>query len=199
MTNALFTHITEIEVVNAMEAMITAIPNLLTLLRIFLLPCTVYAIYLKHYDFALGFVLISGITDWLDGFIARAFHAESQLGCYLDPLADKLTIMVLYLQLCSLGGISIFTTALIVGRDIGILGGVWYLRTTAVKLTISPSLISKINTALQLLLIYLVLGHLLYPQAIDPHIVTIVDIFVLGTTLYSGYDYFKTFQVLTRK
>ncbi len=183
----------------AKEAVIITIPNLLTLLRILLVPGIVFAIHHRIYDLALGLVLISGLTDWLDGYIARAFHAESNLGRYLDPLADKLTVVVLYLQLTSLGVISLFTTFVIVGRDIGILGGVLYLKSTSTRLTISPSVISKINTALQLFLIYLVLGHLLHPLVIPMQIITIVDLMVLGTTLYSGYDYIKTFQALTDK
>ncbi|GAB4299285.1 MAG: CDP-alcohol phosphatidyltransferase family protein [Desulfuromonadia bacterium] len=144
--------------------MILTIPNILTLLRILLVPWMTHALLCRDFDRVLFLFGIAGITDALDGFIARRFRMTSRLGSFLDPAADKVLVVVTVLTAATLGLIPWWLSLLVAGRDILIVTGVavWYLR--AGEMTMEPSLSSKLNMVIQVVVIFLVIasagGHL---------------------------------------
>jgi cardiolipin synthase len=141
------------------------IPNLLTLLRILLTPLLIWFLLDRRLTHALGIFLLAGLTDGLDGLIARVFHQKSRLGAYLDPLADKLLLVSSFLLLGRLGEIPSWLVVITVSRDAIILMGITVLLLNQVKLEIKPSGVSKLTTLAQLLTVFLVLSSAVVPVA----------------------------------
>ena len=100
-----------------------SIPNLITLGRIILVPVVVWAIMSGEMRVAFALFLAAGISDAVDGFLAKRFHMASELGAYLDPLADKALIVSIYVALGVAGALPISLVILVVSRDIMIVGG----------------------------------------------------------------------------
>lgn len=125
-------------------------PNLLTLIRICMAPFLVAAILDGH--FALGFWLFvaAGVTDALDGLLARALHQKSVLGHYLDPVADKLLLSTLFLVLLHKGLMPMTVTVLVFGRDVGILLVAAILYAAVGRREFKPSIFGKANTLAQI-------------------------------------------------
>jgi cardiolipin synthase len=124
-------------------------PNLLTLSRICLAPLLVVAVL--EDDYRLGFVLfvVAGLTDALDGTLARLLHQRSVLGQYLDPVADKLLLSALFLVLMHKELIPVTVTVLVFGRDVGILLVAAILYAAVGRREFRPSIFGKANTAAQ--------------------------------------------------
>jgi cardiolipin synthase len=137
------------------------IPNLITLGRILLVPVVVWAISTPGAMW-IAFVLFvaAGISDAVDGFLAKRFGMASELGAYLDPLADKALIVSIYLTLGINGAIPRWLVILVVSRDILIVGGIILSWLIGKPLKIRPLLVSKLNTAAQILFACVVLGSL---------------------------------------
>lgn len=109
---------------------------------------------------AMAIMAVAGITDGLDGYLARRFDWRSRLGALLDPLADKLLMMASYVTLGYLGHIPLWLTVLVVGRDVVIMtGAAAYYRLTG-HLEMDPTALSKANTALQVALVVVMVGAL---------------------------------------
>jgi len=138
-------------------------PNLLTLLRICLMPFLVAAI-LEH-RYGLGFVLfiVAGLTDALDGTLARLLQQRTMLGQYLDPVADKLLLSTLFIVLTHQSLIPTTVTVLVFGRDLGILMVAALLYAAAGRREFAPSLFGKANTIAQVAAVAAVLLHQLVP------------------------------------
>jgi cardiolipin synthase len=134
-------------------------PNLLTLLRICLMPFLVAAVLENQYR--LGFILFvaAGLTDALDGFLARILKQRTMLGEYLDPVADKLLLSTLFLVLTHQRLISTRVTVLVFGRDLGILMVAAMLYAAAGRREFSPSIFGKANTLAQVTAVAVVLLH----------------------------------------
>jgi cardiolipin synthase len=124
-------------------------PNLLTLLRICMAPFLVAAILEGRFALSFGLFLAAGLTDALDGALARALKQRTRLGEYLDPVADKLLLSTLFLVLTHLGLIPMRVTALVFGRDVGILLVAAILYAAVGRREFAPSFIGKANTAVQ--------------------------------------------------
>ncbi|RMD68827.1 MAG: CDP-alcohol phosphatidyltransferase family protein [Gammaproteobacteria bacterium] len=167
------------------------LPNVLTLLRLALVYPVVMALLHEHYSLALGLFVIAGITDALDGYLAKHRGWKSRLGAILDPLADKALLTVSYLTLTWLGLIPWWLTAIVIGRDVLIVLGALAYHFFIAPLSPSPTYLSKLNTFAQILLVIAVILqqslHLFPP-------VFIQGLFygVLLTTLLSGADYVWT-------
>ena len=129
------------------------LPNWITIGRLFCIPFVLYYILQNYPQKALIFFLIAAISDALDGFLARYMKAGSTLGAYLDPLADKLLFFSTFVVLGYLGIIPSWLVSISVGRDILILGGFLLLRYDKVNIKINPTVISKLNTVVQSILI----------------------------------------------
>lgn len=134
------------------------IPNLLTLLRILLVPVVVWAIAQGQMGIALAAFVIAGVTDAVDGYIAKRFDQQTELGAYLDPLADKTLIVSIYISLAIFGFIPPWVAILVVSRDIMIVGAVVLSTLIERPLTIHPLLVSKANTVAQIVFATLVLA-----------------------------------------
>jgi cardiolipin synthase len=138
-----------------------SIPNLITLGRILLVPIVVWAIVTPGAMW-IAFVLfvVAGISDAVDGFLAKRFAMTTELGRYLDPLADKALIVSIYLALGINGLIPRWLVILVVSRDILIVGGIMLSWVIGSPLKIRPLLVSKLNTVAQILFACVVLGTL---------------------------------------
>ena len=131
------------------------IPNILTLLRILLTPLFVIFL-LKHlYFFALIVFTLAGISDGLDGFIARYLNQRTTLGAYLDPIADKLLLTAAYASLAILNIIPPWLTVIVISRDVLIAIGMFIFSMTNIRVEIKPSIVSKCTTVIQLLTVFL--------------------------------------------
>jgi cardiolipin synthase (CMP-forming) len=144
-----------------LAGVILNIPNLITLGRILLVPIVVWAIATPGAMW-IAFVLfvVAGVSDGVDGFLAKRFGMASELGAYLDPLADKALIVSIYLTLGINDAIPRWLVILVVSRDILIIGGIMLSWVIGNPLKIKPLLVSKLNTVAQILFACVVLGSL---------------------------------------
>jgi len=125
-------------------------PNLLTLMRICLAPFLVAAILDEHYQLSFVLFVTAGLTDALDGLLARWLKQRSMLGHYLDPVADKLLLSTLFLVLWHKGLLSPTVTALVFGRDVGILVVAALLYAAVGRREFHPSIFGKASTLAQI-------------------------------------------------
>lgn len=137
-----------------------SVPNLLTLARILITPLFIILLIRESYGYALVVFTLAGITDGLDGFIARVFDQKTELGAFLDPLADKALLLAAFLTLAVKDVIPPWLTVVVVSRDILILTGIAIFEIKDVRLRIRPSLISKFTTVAQLLSVFVALATL---------------------------------------
>jgi cardiolipin synthase len=126
-----------------------AAPNQLTLLRLIFIPFVVIATIDGHHRWALSLFIVAGISDALDGLLARLLKQKTVLGQYLDPIADKLLLSTLFLVLSFEHKIPWYVTVLVFSRDIGILIVSTLLYTTNTLRDLRPSFWGKANTAVQ--------------------------------------------------
>jgi cardiolipin synthase len=164
-------------------------PNLLTLLRICMAPFLVAAILEHRYGLSLGLFVCAGLTDALDGLLARVLKQRTMLGQYLDPVADKLLLSTLFVVLMVQGLIPMRVTVLVFGRDVGILLVAALLYAATGRREFSPSIFGKANTLAQLSAVAAVLLH----QLTAVHWVVVFRLVALdatiGLTVASGLHY----------
>ena len=137
-----------------------SIPNLITLARILLVPVVVWAIASNRMFLAFLLFAAAGVSDAVDGFLAKRFGMASELGAYLDPLADKVLIVAIYVSLGIVDALPSWLVILVVSRDLLIVGGVMFSWLLGKPVGVKPHPVSKVNTAVQLLLVGLVLAAL---------------------------------------
>lgn len=137
-----------------------SIPNLITLGRILLVPLVVWAISAGTMWIAFVLFVVAGISDAVDGFLAKRYNMTTELGRYLDPLADKALIVSIYLALGINGTIPRWLVILVVSRDILIVGGIMLSWLMGDPLKIKPLWVSKLNTAAQIVFACVVLGSI---------------------------------------
>jgi cardiolipin synthase len=135
-----------------------AAPNLLTLLRLFILPFLVINILDAHWKVAFALFMLAGISDGLDGLLARWLHQHTKLGLYLDPIADKLLLSTLFLVLTHVHAIPRYVTILVFSRDLGILVIATLLFATNTLRDFHPSIFGKINTLVQIIAVVGIMG-----------------------------------------
>jgi len=137
-----------------------SIPNLITLGRILLVPIVVWAIYSGAMWIAFVLFLAAGVSDAVDGFLAKRFRMTTELGAYLDPLADKALIVSIYITLGVKEVIPVWLVILVVSRDIMIVGAVMLSWLIGSPVMMKPLLVSKLNTVAQIVFACVVLGSL---------------------------------------
>jgi cardiolipin synthase (CMP-forming) len=135
------------------------IPNLITLGRILLVPIVVWAIVSGQMRIAFILFVVAGVSDGIDGFLAKRFQMKSELGAYLDPLADKALIVSIYISLGIATALPIFLVILVVSRDIMIVSAFLLSLLVGKPMPIRPLMVSKANTAAQIVLAVLVLAE----------------------------------------
>lgn len=164
-------------------------PNLLTLLRICIAPFLVAAILGRHYAVGFWLFVVAGLTDALDGLLARALHQRSMIGQYLDPVADKLLLSTLFLVLLHQGLMPTTVTVLVFGRDVGILLVAAILYAAAGRREFRPSIFGKANTLAQIGSVAAVLLHQLTPARWVADLLTILLDATIALTVISGLHY----------
>lgn len=164
------------------------LPNLITCIRFILIGPILWALLRKYYPLAFYLFLIAGLSDGLDGLLARFFNWTTHLGALLDPLADKLLLMGSFIVLTYLNQIPLWLTALVIGRDIWIMGGALIYRYWVGPLDYKPVWISKLNTFLQLVLVTLLIIKLAFFALPDLVIRRVIEA-VFVTTLLSFVQY----------
>jgi cardiolipin synthase (CMP-forming) len=172
--------------------MLRHLPNFICLVRIVLIWPTIDALYSGDYWRALALVFICAVSDGLDGWLAKRFNWTSHLGKILDPLADKLLLVALFLTATWMNLLPWWLTAVAVGRDVMIGFGAVIYRFWIGPLHGRPTIISKINTGMQLTV---ALAAILGAAAGMPtdEMVTALAIVTLLTTIVSGADYLAVF------
>ena len=135
------------------------IPNFITIARLLGVPLVIWLIVAGRYLEALVLFVLAGISDAADGFIAKRFNATSELGAYLDPVADKALLVSVFITLGFKGVLPAWLIILVVSRDLFIIGGLMMAYMLGSPMAIRPLWVSKINTVAQILLIGLVLGE----------------------------------------
>ncbi len=165
-----------------------SIPNLITLGRILLVPVVVWAIASGAMWIAFVLFLVAGVSDAVDGYLAKRFNMTSVLGAYLDPLADKALIVSIYLTLGIIGLIPRWLVILVVSRDIMIVGGVVLSWLVGNPLKMRPLLVSKLNTVAQIVFACVVLGSLGFDIDVAPLDIILMS-FVAVLTLLSVAAY----------
>jgi cardiolipin synthase len=164
-------------------------PNLLTLLRICLVPFSAAAILEGHYALSLGLFVTAGLTDALDGTLARVLKQRTMLGQYLDPVADKLLLSTLFLVLTHQKLIPIRVTALVFGRDVGILVVAAILYAAVGRREFGPSIFGKANTLVQVSAVMAVLLHQITPAGWILAVRTVSLDATMVLTVVSGLHY----------
>ena len=166
------------------------LPNCLTLVRILTIPVFLEFLAYHLYREALLVFILGGMTDFLDGFVARKMKQQTALGAYLDPVADKLLVITSFIMLGAIEGIPMWLAVVVVVRDILILIGyaIIYVLVEE-RLQVKPSLIGKWSTTLQLLTLGVALALLYDPKLFS---VPVLRLFVWVTavaTVVSGCQY----------
>ena len=170
------------------------IPNIISIIRIgFVIPVVV-ALLNSQFTLALLLFAVAGVSDGLDGYIAKRYHFQSRLGSILDPLADKLLLVSTYIALGWLGQLPLWLVYAVVGRDFLILCGALAYHYLVGQYEMSPTWISKINTFMQIILgLTVVFSSGVY--ALAPDVLTFFVHTVFVTTVLSGLDYVWTWGV----
>lgn len=170
------------------------IPNLITACRIILAP--IFIIYLLQDRFLAALVVftLAGLSDAVDGLIARLFDQKTRLGSYLDPLADKILLVAAFVTLAVRGFIPPWLAVLCISRDILILLGTLILSLSGVDFRVRPSIVSKLTTFFQLLTVFLVLSQ--YPLHLSgqfiPYAFFVTGVLTISSGLHYMYFWFRT-------
>ena len=164
------------------------LPNLITLGRLLSVPISVWLILSGEFAAAFWIFILAGVSDAIDGFIAKRFDMRTQIGALLDPVADKSLLVSVYVTLGVAGQLPAWLVILVVFRDLMIVGGFLLIQLLSARVGWEPLLISKANTALQIVLAALTLARLGFN--LDDHGVgaTLV-LAVAATTVLSGSAY----------
>jgi cardiolipin synthase len=179
-----------------MSSRVLTIPNILTFMRMALIPVFAILLYYQEFGWALGTFLAAGLSDGLDGFIARRFSQQSSLGLILDPAADKLLMTTAFIALTIPGivpavrhlPIPFWVTALVIGRDVLIVVVAGAIHFVTGFRGFRPSWLGKISTAVQVAAIGLILIAAAFP-AINGVYLPVVYAFVAAFAFISGAHY----------
>jgi cardiolipin synthase len=172
------------------------IPNLLTLLRIILVPIVVIFLIQGSFFKAMITFVAAALTDALDGFLARTLGQQTALGAYMDPIADKALLASSFVTLSVLHVIPGWLTVIVISRDIIILLGILVLSMMSIPVKIRPTSVSKITTAMQLGAVLMVLSNRCFPGYVNE--IWLMGLFWLTAlfTIISGLDYIMRGQKL---
>ena len=163
------------------------LPNIITFGRLCAVPLAVWLVIQRETGLAFGLFALAGLSDAVDGWLARR-RGGSALGAMLDPVADKALLVSMFITLAAVGMLPSWIAILVVFRDLVIVGGIMVMWQLSMPVRIKPLLFSKLNTALQLLLVGVVL--LLEGFALQaPWLRALLIWTVAATTLGSGAAY----------
>jgi cardiolipin synthase len=164
------------------------LPNVITLGRLLSVPLAIWLILSGEYWAAFWTFVFAGVSDAVDGFIAKRYDMRTQIGALLDPVADKALLVSVYVTLGVAGQLPAWLVILVVFRDLMIVGGFVLVQLLVRKIGWEPLMISKINTALQIVLAAFTLARLGF-GAEDYGAVMVLVLAVAATTILSGGAY----------
>ncbi len=164
------------------------IPNAISIARILLIIPVLELILRQHYDIALLLFVIAGLSDGLDGFLAVRFNWVSRMGALLDPVADKLLVAGMFLTLAHLDLVPVWLAAVVILRDVVIVSGAVAYNFIVGPVPGEPTIVSKLNTALELFFLFFVLTRAAYGWP-DGIVITMLGAGILVTVVISGTDY----------
>ncbi len=165
------------------------LPNMISLARLLSVPVNVWLILIDQWRLALVIFCLAGLSDAVDGFLAKRFGMESQLGQYLDPIADKALLVSIYIVLGVQQNLPLWLVILVVSRDILIIGGLFLLFIFDQPYEPRPFLLSKINTATQIILAATVIAIPAFALDPSPFYLQLLILAVVVTTVVSGTEY----------
>jgi cardiolipin synthase len=174
---------------------LSQLPNLITISRIALVPVLILLLKDEQYAASLAVFVIAGVSDGLDGYIAKRFHFQSRLGSILDPIADKILLLCSYVMLVLLNHIPFWLMLTVVFRDLLIVGGYLIYTSMIGPVQMNPSWLSKFNTFLQIALVIIILGQ----QALGLVYAPLVELLIYGvllSTVASGVHYLWIWLVM---
>lgn len=159
------------------------LPNIITLGRILLVPVIVWAIASNQMTIAFALFVTAGLSDAVDGFLAKRFNMTSEIGALLDPLADKALLVSIYVALGVSGAIPRWIVILVVSRDIMIVGAVIVSWLLGKPVAMKPLMVSKLNTVAQVAFAALVLAALGFDFAPMPFDIILMGLVTILTLL----------------
>lgn len=166
------------------------LPNLITIFRIFMVPLIVWLIISGQFLPAFMIFVLAGMSDAVDGFIAKRFNQETELGAYLDPIADKLLLVSIYVALGLQEILPAWLVILVVSRDILIIGAFLLSWLMDRPVPITPLMVSKANTTVQIVLAAVVLGGLGFGIVLAD-LINMTSIVVAALTVLSAAAYLR--------
>ena len=172
-----------------MNSRVFTVPNQLTFLRLGFLPFFIISIHYRRYGVALAILILAGLTDGLDGVLARSLNQKSALGAYLDPIADKLLLSSSFVVLALNRKISWWLATLVLSRDALILTAAAVILVVAGYRPFPPSIFGKATTALQILLVFAVVLLAVTEWPWLEVTRNVVGYLVAGFTVFSGFHY----------
>jgi cardiolipin synthase len=164
------------------------LPNALTLLRLVMVPFLIFLLHEGRFGAALALFAFAGLTDAADGFVAKRFGQETELGKVIDPIADKALVVALYVSLAWLGWVPFWLVVAVVARDAIIVAGALAFHYLTGALEMAPTYLSKANTAVQLVYVGLVLVDAAFAADLAAWRGYLAAL-VLVTTIASGLQY----------
>jgi cardiolipin synthase (CMP-forming) len=181
-----------------MSSRIVTVPNLLTVFRMVLIPVFVSLLFYQRFVLALGVFVVAGVTDGLDGLLARRFNQKSQLGTILDPIADKLMLVTAFVVLSMRSvfpqpvpshlPIPFWVTVAVISRDVFILVGAAAINVVTGFRGFRPSMLGKINTVIQITAIGIIMFAASVPYGTGYYLPTLYAT-VFGFAILSGAHY----------
>jgi cardiolipin synthase (CMP-forming) len=172
---------------------IAHVPNLLSLARLGAVPVVIWCVLVGENVLGFWIFLLAGLSDALDGAIAKRFNVTSRFGAWLDPLADKTLLVGTYVALTLRDALPTWLTILVVFRDLLIVGGALTVQALTQRFHVEPMMISKVNTALQIGLVVVVMAERAY-FTLPPLFITLGAVLVAATTVLSGAVYVVTWS-----
>jgi cardiolipin synthase (CMP-forming) len=169
------------------------LPNLLCVFRMLLVYPTAHGILQGHYPAVLGLFMVAAFTDGLDGFLAKRFDWSTELGKHLDPLADKLLLVSMFVCMSIAGLAPWWLTALVLLRDLVIVSGAIAYRVLIGPLHGRPTVPSKLNTVCQILFCLAVVSRAAYGWPTDS-VIMAAGALIVVTTAVSGIDYVMVYS-----
>jgi len=164
------------------------LPNAICVVRVLLVGPVVWLLLTERYTAALALIVVAGLSDALDGFLAKTFDWRTRLGSLLDPAADKLLLVSVFLSLSYLGLVPAAVTAIVIGRDVVIVLGALTYQMLIAPVQGEPTSISKLNTACQLGFVLFTITHVAFGWP-PPISLLLLGAAVVFTSVVSGLNY----------
>jgi cardiolipin synthase len=172
-----------------MSSRVFTVPNQLTFLRLGFLPFFIITVHYRRYDLALAILILAGVTDALDGLLARSLNQKTALGAYLDPIADKLLLSSSFVLLALNRKIGWWLATLVLSRDVILLTSAAVILVVVGYRAFPPSIYGKLTTALQILLVFVVILLAVTDWPWLREFKNIVVYLAAGFTVFSGFHY----------